>query len=340
MLKRLLRSLTIAIGVCLALVLVKNEYSRFLLSDANYGIQALISRSERMKDEGNGASWDLYLGSSMFRQGLDINELEKNTEGERQTYILSYNGAQPFLIYYELQYLLAKGVPIHSVSIDMFANAMLEDPWVEDTRLFLDTGLPFKLKLWSAMYSEGGADAADFWEMMVTSNNEKLLAWFVDYPVVNDSFYNGGNLVQNTGASREQLDRYRGAVGRKETIFSMNDYQKDYLKKIIQLCRDNGIEVTFIETPKYSTANREQAYTDIMHAYCQLLREYGIEYYLTESTVVSLKNYSGENDSMNADHVIPFDVENPSLFIDNIHLSSEGRTVFTRALTEVMKRTR
>lgn len=54
-----------------------------------------------------GETENLFIGSSMFRQGLDIDVLEERLEGS--SYILSYNGNQPALMAMELQYLLEQG---------------------------------------------------------------------------------------------------------------------------------------------------------------------------------------------------------------------------------------
>ena len=76
--KKLLRTLLVTAIVLIALTGIKNEYARLLMSDANYGLQALIVRSTQSGRAGTEESYDLYVGSSMFRQGLDVEELEKS----------------------------------------------------------------------------------------------------------------------------------------------------------------------------------------------------------------------------------------------------------------------
>lgn len=332
--KKLLKTL-LATGILLiALIVIKNEYARFLMSDANYGLQALIARSGR--EARTGKEYDIYLGSSMFRQGLDIEELEQSGENP---YILSYNGAQPFLIYRELEYLLDHQVKIRSITVDLFVNSIQREPWVEDPRLFLDTDLRFKVGLWKEMRETTGASWTDLWEMLVTANNEKLLTWYVDYPLVNSMFRNGGNLVVNSAASGDVLDGQLGSTEHHTgKHFEMNERQVDSLLDIIRLCRREGISLRFVETPKYRTAVCEQAYTDVMQAYCRLLRENMVEYYLTESTVQSLQKYCGVNGAMDEAHIVPFDTTNPDDYTDVIHLSSEGRKCFTHNLIETMQR--
>ena len=59
--KRVLKTVVVAFAIALALILIKNEYARCLPA-STYGMQAAI-RKERVDN--------LFIGSSMFRQGLD-----------------------------------------------------------------------------------------------------------------------------------------------------------------------------------------------------------------------------------------------------------------------------
>ena len=98
--KRVLKTVAVAFIIALILILIKNEYARCLPA-STYGMQAAI-RKERVDN--------LFIGSSMFRQGLDIDVLEVELPGS--SYILSYNGNQPALMALELQYMLEQGLPL------------------------------------------------------------------------------------------------------------------------------------------------------------------------------------------------------------------------------------
>ena len=95
--KRVLKTVAVAFIIALILILIKNEYARCLPA-STYGMQAAI-RKERVDN--------LFIGSSMFRQGLDIDVLEAELPGS--SYILSYNGNQPALMALELQYTAGAG---------------------------------------------------------------------------------------------------------------------------------------------------------------------------------------------------------------------------------------
>ena len=76
----------------------------------------------------------LFIGSSMFRQGLDIDALEENLDGS--VYVLSYNGNQPVFMAKELEYLIDHGVKIKNLYIDFYAYTLTAVPWISDTKCF------------------------------------------------------------------------------------------------------------------------------------------------------------------------------------------------------------
>ena len=65
--KRVLKTIVVAFAIALALIFIKNEYARCLPA-STYGMQAAIRK---------GSTDNLFIGSSMFRQGLDIDVLEE-----------------------------------------------------------------------------------------------------------------------------------------------------------------------------------------------------------------------------------------------------------------------
>ncbi len=81
--EKLIRSIIIGLLVAVAIILLKNTFS-YKFSEKSNGMQAAIQR--KTIDH-------LFIGSSMFRQGIDIFEAEKGLDGT--TFVLSYNGNQP-----------------------------------------------------------------------------------------------------------------------------------------------------------------------------------------------------------------------------------------------------
>ena len=319
----------IVVMITFAAVLMKDEYGRFLLSDANYGLQALITEDQNTEDDGV----NLFIGSSMFRQGLDIRTMEKQLPG--RSYILSYNGNQAFLEYDEIKYLINHHVKIRHIYMDMYAYAMQEIPWVHDEKIFMETDLPFKVSVWQQI--QGSGSFGDFWKMFVTSDNDMLLSWPVSYPQVNALFYRGGNITVNGGTPSESFAaEIKTAEGVKQVTVKeklqaaqLNTLQEEYTKKLIRLCKDHQIEVSYIETPKFILVENDPDYTAIMLAFAQLLEQNQTKFHLTESTSQAMGEAGKFSCQMEN---IPFDSTQAEYFIDSIHLSSEGRKVYTESM--------
>ena len=145
--------ITTVVSVILAVALVivlKNQYGSIFAGNT-YGMPAAIEK---------GKIDHLFIGSSMFRQGLDIDALEENLDGE--VYILSYNGNQPVFMAKELEYLLEQGLEIENLYIDFYAYTLTAVPWISDTKMFLDTDLAFKMDAWKIMSENNEVGFKDF----------------------------------------------------------------------------------------------------------------------------------------------------------------------------------
>lgn len=335
--KKLLRVVVIACVLSLALIAVKNEYACRLLAKAQYGMPAVIAEADAYADDAEDKGIDLFVGSSMFRQGLDIYGIEDRLE--ERSYILSYNGNEPALEYMELEYLLEHGVKIHHVYMDMYTGSMLDEPWVSDEQLFLQTDTSFKWEVWDLIKDH--AKGTDFWEMFVGSGNDLLLSWPLYNSVANISFYRGGNISQNVTVNSEfqanTSDAQKGtepeAIEGLTASTSFNEKQVSYIHKMAELCRENGVALTFIETPKYISYGSSTEYAAMIYRFAQILEEEKIPYYLSESSAVVL------SDTQSFDYLqgtVPFDTSERSCYIDYIHLSPSGRTAYTASLMDVL----
>ncbi len=332
--KKLGKTIGAALVICVFVILLKNEYGGMLLTSANYGMPALI-RESRQKTEGEGAV-DLFVGSSMFGRGLDINELYGCLGGNE--YLLTYDGNQPFLEYYEVAYLIDAGVDIGHVYIDMYAFSAARRPWLSDERLLLQTDLQFKKNIWNEMYQSSKAGAKDFWEMFVTSNNEAVFTWPVYQAMVNPSMFRGGNLRKIKGITAEKMRKMDMPDPTKGAMFSE---QKEYLVKLIELCRSKEIPITFVETPKYTELliGRDD-YLSIMAEYIELLTEYRVPFYLSEATSRELEGTEKNGLDYDPQFIIPFDSTDAGMFSDYIHLSASEKKNYTKKLVEALKENR
>lgn len=302
--KRVLLTVGGALLAALLLVLVKNEYAR-LLPVSTYGMQAAVAQEK---------TDHLFIGSSMFRQGLSIDVLEEELPGN--TYILSYNGNQPALMAMELEYMLEEGLELRNLYIDLYPYTAAADPWISDTKILLDTDLDFKIRAWKLMQENSGAGFGDFFEFFVTANNEQLLTYPVNNRLVSSQFRNGGTLLAQEGSTREELYAL-GMLGSRD---GLNEAQVEGYRRIAELAREYDLNLYFLETPKYERMYADEDYMEL--------------YGLCLETVRGLEaEWSGKGEfRIICAEDLDFDSSDAGNFQDLIHLSAAGRTAYTRLL--------
>lgn len=309
--KKIVKPITIAIMLCLVLLLIKNQFFCLFMKNSTYGMPALIEKGEIS---------NLYLGSSMFRQGLDIDALDNASASDN--YILAYNGNQPATEYYELKYLLDHDVHIENMYVDMYVYSAWETPEINDEKLFLETGILEKLNLWKLIKTDSITDNLKaFWRMWVSSNNEIILTWPISSAIINSQFRNGGTLANTSSASAETLD----ASDAPNINSQINVTQEYYIRALINLAKENHINIVFIETPKYSIVSNHESYLNAMKVYAQILDKESVSYVLTENTYKKINTNS-------IPMVYSFDLTNHEFYMDAFHLSSEGRALFTHKI--------
>ena len=252
----------------------------------------------------------LFIGSSMFRQGLDIDALEENLDGS--VYILSYNGNQPVFMAKELEYLLGQGLKIENLYIDFYAYTLTAVPWISDTKMFLDTDLAFKLDAWKTMAENNEVGLKDFYEMFVTANNEQIFMYPINNVIVSSQFRNGGSLLYMAGQTKDHLDSLD--LGVREGLFKSQLAGYD---RIAELAKEYDINLLFIETPKYEkllTDTREGCYMDLLKEMIAWAEKVNAPFLLAES--------------------FDFDHTDGANFQDLIHLSGQGRKAYCEMLSQ------
>lgn len=294
--KKTICAVAAALVLVLALLGVKNEYARLLPSGA-YGMKPLIEA---------GSMEHVFLGSSLFRQGLDIHVLEE--ELGDSVCILSYNGNQPALMAMELEYLLEQGVEITNLYVDLYGYTAASEPWISDTKILLDTDLAFKLDTWELMQAYNDTKFLDFYELFVTANNEQILTWPIHNKLLSSQFYKGGTLIHSEGTTEEALDYTLGA---REGIHVA---QAEGFERIIELAQEHGIRLTFVETPKYVTMQEDEDYQMLMEQCLQAV---------SGQQVVTAQG-------------VEFDHTSTQHYQDLLHLSSPGRENYTRGLCKAL----
>ena len=289
-----------AVLVAVALIIVlKNQYGS-IFAGSTYGMPAAVKKGEIDH---------LFIGSSMFRQGLDIDALEENLDGE--VYILSYNGNQPVFMAKELEYLLEEGLKINNLYIDFYAYTLTAVPWISDTKMFLDTDLGFKADAWEIMSENNEVGLKDFYEMFVTANNEQILMYPINNAIVSSQFRNGGSLMAPAGQSKEHLDTLD--LGVRDGLF---ESQLAGYDRIVELAEEYDINLLFIETPKYEKMlkdTREGCYLDLLNEMIAWAKKADAKYLLADT--------------------FAFDHADAANFQDLIHLSGQGRKTYCQMLS-------
>lgn len=303
--KRVLQSIGMAIFICILLIFLKNNYSFMLIKNANYGMPALIEKGEIN---------NLFIGSSMFRQGLDIEVLESNFE---DNYILAYNGNQPYLEYFQLKNLIENGVQINHLFIDMYAYSLWANPKISDEKMLLEFNLNQKEQLVEEIKNDKLAENVKLiWQTYISSNNELIVTWPISGMMINRIFRKGGSVSTPMGSDKRALDTME-----VNTLFGeMNPIQEEYLMQLINLAKEHNIEIYFVETPKYIKTMNDKGYQLSMEKYRELLREVSIPFF--------------SNEQGNENNKYSFDNEDNKYFVDTVHLSYEGRVAYTRLLCE------
>jgi len=298
--KKILTTVAAVLVAVALLIVLKNQYGSIFAGNT-YGMPALMKQ---------GKVDHLFIGSSMFRQGLDIDALEENLDGS--VYILSYNGNQPVFMAKELEYMLDGGLKVENLYIDFYAYTLTAVPWISDTKMFLDTDLVFKADAWKTMTAHNDVGLKDFYEMFVTANNEQILMYPINNRIVSSQFRNGGSLLNLAGQTKEHLDTLD--LGVREGLF---ESQLAGYEKIVELAEEYDINLLFIETPKYEKLlndTREGCYTDLLEDMIVWAEKKNAPYLLADA--------------------FAFDHAEASNFQDLIHLSGQGRKIYCELLSQ------
>lgn len=277
---------------------IKN-FIGYKFPNTSNGMQAAIS--EKKIDS-------LFLGSSLFRQGIDIMTLEQGLEGN--SYVMSYNGNQPVQMKEELEMLLRNDVEISNLYVDLYVYSSALRPAISDTRLIWDLDMEGKMAVFGDMVTYSQAGFTEFVDFFITSNNKYMICYPLFQIVSKNEFYKGGNVRETLGSTKEVLDSL-GTPGDREGI---DETQKKALQDIMEICEQENINLCFVEIPKYKTLAQADYYIRLHKELEAVIEKETVEY-------ISAKE-SG------------FDNTNPEYYQDLFHLSAKGRREYTGLLIE------
>lgn len=292
-----------AVGAGLVLAVcfcgIKN-FIGYKFPNTSNGMQAAISQ-EKIDS--------LFLGSSLFRQGIDIVTLEQGLEGN--SFVMSYNGNQPVQMREELEMLLRNEVEISNLYVDLYVYSSALRPAISDTRLIWDMDMEGKLSVFGDMVTYSEAGFSEFVDFFITSNNKYMICYPIFQMVSKNEFYKGGNMRETLGSTKEVLDSLQTPGDR----VGIDETQKQALEDMIAICEKENINLCFIEIPKYQTLAEA---------------DYYIRLHRDLETVVETAQYVSAEES-------GFDNTNPEYYQDLFHLSAKGRREYTSLLIEKIK---
>ena len=252
----------------------------------------------------------LFLGSSCFRQGIDIKTLEG--EGLENAFLLAFNGNEPVYEIAELRSLLSAGCSIKRIYIDMNPFIAQSEPSLSDVRILQDLDIETKQFLWNKIKSNK-SNISTFYEFWCQANNEYFATYPMTSPLINSRYYKGGATDFKDGTTAEKLQKEADGV----TLKDLNDEQLNGIRMINQLCRQNDIQLCFIEPLIYTGLQANVFYQKRIKEYESFLDKEHISYLLNDK--------------------ITIDFSDATLFTNCNHASSKGRTVFAKALMPLLR---
>lgn len=312
--KRILLVISTSIVVAITFVSLKYATFGFLMPKANFGMRAICKQNDIK---------DLYLGSSMFRQGIDSREMGDST------YLLSYSSNRPYLEAMQLKYLLEHGAKFKRLIVDMYPYSISRKVNLADVKMLMDGDLKFTIDLFTAMY-KNGSSVSRLFEMLFLENNELFLTLPVSYKYMNDRYDRGSNTSKRHGVTKEELANKQPHEVENEEL---NPYQAEGLEDIIRICKEHSIDLVFLETPKYKTINEDRVYEKLMKQFSAFLSERKVKMILYKKTGDKIKGIV--DDSLISTY--DFDDGEALFYTDLYHISYEGRQDLSKRVINLLQ---
>ncbi len=298
--KKLIITICITVFLFAAIVYAKNAYS-YLLPNSAMGVQSVIARGEVDT---------LFIGSSAYRKGIDMPMLQKKCG---DVFMLTYNGNEPMNIAVELSEILAAGTKIHRLVVDFNPSMADRGADLSDKRLLWDVGLAAKVRLWKYIAQEESTKAFTFYDFWVLSNNDYMVTYPVAYPLISSRYELGGGIASEDtpGADEETLMNLPLVENP-----GIHPLQQSSVDEIMKMCDQNGIELIWLEAPRYRKMADDPNYRDKKQNLSEHIRANGGRVIVSED--------------MN------FDNGDASYFADLTHMSKQGKQVFTDKIAAIL----
>jgi hypothetical protein len=295
----------ILLAVFAGLVALKYHFSdRF--SPGTSGIRGLLG--EQKID-------NVFIGSSLSRQGYDMDLFQKKTG--TTAYLVAYNGMSPFLMEPLLRFLSGyERLRIKTFVLEIRVPGVLAAPSLEDTRLFCESPVVLKNRLFQLFVNDiPGFGWQQMYELVVLSGNEKILTFPVSNYFIERASYRGGYAGKETGSlGPEEFRNLRNPMSGSQAM-RPNPRQLASLEAILRFAKEKGLDVIFVAPPLPKPIEEDAVLKLNKQHLGSLLRERGFAY---------------------LDGAERFDTANHLYFADSAHLSTAGRRVFTEQVAEYL----
>ncbi len=299
--------------LCVSLFTI-SKYALFAdkLPHGNRGMRAVIALDEVSQ---------LYIGSSMFRQGIDAHSIDAHS------FLLAYNGNQPIFEALQLKYLIDNHANIKQVIIDMYPYSAAREASISDVKLVMDGNVQMTFDVFDILH-QNGMGYQYLYELLVQQNSEYFLTFPISHRLIDTRSLRGSAITTVHGATEAEL-------AKKEIepfdAYHLHPTQLKGLEEIIRICRASGIQLVFLETPKYIKVREDRQYQSLMNEYASFLSRRGVDMILCEQTAAKLPREVNRN-LVTAYQFAP----NEALYYTDLyHISYEGRMAFTKLLKRI-----
>jgi hypothetical protein len=250
----------------------------------------------------------LLVGSSHTRQGYDAKLLESLTGAS--AFIVAYNGLDPVGMLPLVRAILAN--PQHHPKLLVIeANCvhLAHLPDVEDPRLFFDSPPAVKAQLIAAYLRTHHYDRESYFDVFslaVNRGNDAIATWPFLHWIMSNLSYHGGYLGKNMpGLDRVAFNQLHIPIDAGRP----NPEQLAALHMIIALAKMNHVPLVLADTPAPAPVEAQPVMAAMRQEWQRL------------AAVEAVPYASGIDGFSNTD---------PALFNDSNHLSTAGRTLYTR----------
>jgi hypothetical protein len=254
----------------------------------------------------------LLVGSSHTRQGYDARLLESLTGAS--AFIVAYNGLDPVGMVPVVRAILSNPQR-HPKLLVIEANCVRLShlPDVEDPRLFFDSPPAIKAQLIDDYLRTHHYDRdsyVDVFSLIVNRGNDAIATWPFLHRIMSNLSYHGGYMGKNMpGLDPAAFSKLRVPIDGERP----NPEQIAALHMIIELAKMNHVAVVLVDTPAPAPVEAQPVIAAMQQEWQHLAAVEAVPY---------------------ARGIDGFSNTDPALFSDSSHLSTAGRTLYTRLFAE------